>query len=511
MALDPRISLLGRGTDLSLQPFFAGAQAMGQMQSGLLSLQDQQRQMAEAAQVREAYRQQYGQLPGAPPGLAGVQPAGDAPVQERHLGGGPTAAFPYATAPSTAGAPGQTPQGGLLAQGGGMGLPTPTGDAFVRKLYTISPAAGREAEAHAWQSQKNQMDHALERTKYLAQVAQGILAGDSQQAYDVGKAMLAQAGMPTSEMPAIYDRTLVQQWYTMGQTSVDRLNQAKAAHEQAQIARMRSQAPDYGLGQDLNAVVYDMFGGQIPPGSQPTPAQVQQARARQIQEEGQRERDKAWAQKEAELGTTQDITTARERGKLAAEQPALQRKTQSQLRQLERQWQTTEEDIDRALAITDDESIIKLGETGTGIFGGAAAYVPGTKAYDLRQLLETIRANVGFDRLQQMREASPTGGALGQVSDAENRLLQSTAGSLDPKQSREQLQRNLRRIKADIAALREDRRQAFASQFGTTSPRSGRAPAGGTPSRGTPRPLPTTPEAVDQRIQEIERQLQQGR
>jgi len=45
-----------------------------------------------------------------------------------------------------------------------------------------------------------------------------------------------------------------------------------------------------------------------------------------------------------------------------------------------------------------------------------------------------------------MREASPTGAALGPVSDFENTLLQSVAGSLDLGQGRKQLEYNLDRI-----------------------------------------------------------------
>ena len=67
---------------------------------------------------------------------------------------------------------------------------------------------------------------------------------------------------------------------------------------------------------------------------------------------------------------------------------------------------------------------------------------------DVRARLDTIRANIGFDRVQQMRESSPTGGALGQVTEFENRLLQSTLGNLEQSQSREQILENLGRIES---------------------------------------------------------------
>ena len=99
------------------------------------------------------------------------------------------------------------------------------------------------------------------------------------------------------------------------------------------------------------------------------------------------------------------------------------------------------QDIDRALGIVDNATIPVTG------FGSYLSVVPETPARDLAGLLDTVRANVGFDRLQQMRNASPTGGALGQVSEFENRLLQSTLGNLEQSQSEEQFRRNLERMR----------------------------------------------------------------
>ena len=59
----------------------------------------------------------------------------------------------------------------------------------------------------------------------------------------------------------------------------------------------------------------------------------------------------------------------------------------------------------------------------TGLFGAALSKVPGTPAHDIHNSLNTIRSNIGFDRLRDMRAASQTGGALGQVSNKELTLL----------------------------------------------------------------------------------------
>jgi len=67
-----------------------------------------------------------------------------------------------------------------------------------------------------------------------------------------------------------------------------------------------------------------------------------------------------------------------------------------------------------------------------------------------------------------MRDNSPTGGALGQVSEFENRLLQSVRGSLDPNQSQDQLRNNLLNIQSDLRALQEERRRAYSATYGDT-------------------------------------------
>lgn len=97
--------------------------------------------------------------------------------------------------------------------------------------------------------------------------------------------------------------------------------------------------------------------------------------------------------------------------------------------------------------ITDVQEATNLvGGMTTGLVGKAQAFVPGTDAFNLNQRLLTIKANLGFDRLQQMRDASPTGGALGQVAVQELNALQSTVGSLEIGQDRKELSKNLEKI-----------------------------------------------------------------
>ena len=98
------------------------------------------------------------------------------------------------------------------------------------------------------------------------------------------------------------------------------------------------------------------------------------------------------------------------------------------------------DDINRALSALDSSIPV------TGMVGSMTKGIPGSPAHDLGELLTTIQANIGFDKLQAMREASPTGGALGQVSDFENRQLQAIYGSLAQSQSEPQLRYNMMRL-----------------------------------------------------------------
>ncbi|MCK5023231.1 MAG: hypothetical protein KAS04_03595 [Candidatus Aenigmarchaeota archaeon] len=81
-----------------------------------------------------------------------------------------------------------------------------------------------------------------------------------------------------------------------------------------------------------------------------------------------------------------------------------------------------------------------------GVSGYLASFVPATNRVDAENLQQTIVANIGFDRLQQMREASPTGGALGAISERELSTLQSVLGNLSLSQSEKQLTENIDRL-----------------------------------------------------------------
>jgi hypothetical protein len=93
------------------------------------------------------------------------------------------------------------------------------------------------------------------------------------------------------------------------------------------------------------------------------------------------------------------------------------------------------------------DGLLPMVSGSTAGLGAYLANIKGTDAYNLSAMLDTIKANVGFSALQAMRNASPTGGALGQVSENENKLLQATIASLDQGQSADKLKTNLAKVK----------------------------------------------------------------
>ena len=86
---------------------------------------------------------------------------------------------------------------------------------------------------------------------------------------------------------------------------------------------------------------------------------------------------------------------------------------------------------------------IEVGATG---WGSLLKDIPASQAKGVEGMIKTMKGNIGFAKLQAMREASPTGGALGQVSNIELELLTGVIGSLDQAQSDEDLLRVLDQI-----------------------------------------------------------------
>lgn len=136
----------------------------------------------------------------------------------------------------------------------------------------------------------------------------------------------------------------------------------------------------------------------------------------------------------------------------------------------------------------------------TGFSGALLSKVPGTKGYDLARTIETIKANIGFDKLQQIRAESPTGGALGPVSDFENRLLQATVASLEQSQSREQFQKNLTLVEQQYARSMEAMQLAYQEDLARFGPTAMPPPAAGSSGAAPVAPAGVQAQLPDGRV-----------
>lgn len=138
-----------------------------------------------------------------------------------------------------------------------------------------------------------------------------------------------------------------------------------------------------------------------------------------------------------------------------------------------------------------DEADKLVGKLSSG-WGAVMQFVPGSDGMILRDKLTTIKANIGFDKLQQMRAASPTGGALGQVAVQELVALQSSLGSLNQWSDPAILKANLQKIKMHYKNFLEAQRKSMEAKEPLTGsivtepydPSVNPTQSGGTPTAG---------------------------
>ena len=97
---------------------------------------------------------------------------------------------------------------------------------------------------------------------------------------------------------------------------------------------------------------------------------------------------------------------------------------------------------------------------------GGLASIPGSDAANFKARLDTLKSQVGFSVLQEMRNNSKTGGALGQVSDRENVMLQNNLAALDRAQSEPEFKAALQRIVDYTDAAKDRLRGAFNMKHG---------------------------------------------
>ncbi len=171
---------------------------------------------------------------------------------------------------------------------------------------------------------------------------------------------------------------------------------------------------------------------------------------------------------------------------------------------------TVIQDINRALGMVQENP----GFT-TGFGAQALRSIPMTDAKTVQGHIDSALSNVGLDTLQAMREASPTGGALGQVPIQQQQRLEQVLGSLDPTQRPEVVEDNLKRVsniymdivygtpdeiaqQVQSGAISAQEAQAIMQRKALTFDEFGRPAQGrGATKGGTPQtPSPTAPQRL---------------
>lgn len=100
----------------------------------------------------------------------------------------------------------------------------------------------------------------------------------------------------------------------------------------------------------------------------------------------------------------------------------------------------------------------------TGILAGRVSGL--TKEGRAAQALyDKILAKGGFEMLQQMREASKTGGALGNVSNQEGKQLQASFAAIDRRQDAEDVKKALETAISDVEGAKARSREAFSETY----------------------------------------------
>lgn len=159
---------------------------------------------------------------------------------------------------------------------------------------------------------------------------------------------------------------------------------------------------------------------------------------------------------------------------MSASQQAKISRTAQKDRQL---LQANEAQVDQTVKLIDGILANRSDLRGVTGMGRVGSMIPGTDWADLAAKLDTLKGRSAFGALQQMRANSPTGGALGQVSERELYLLQNAETQLQQSQSPEALAQALRDYKAALLEskrrMREGVSEFYSEQGEQASPQGG--------------------------------------
>jgi hypothetical protein len=168
-----------------------------------------------------------------------------------------------------------------------------------------------------------------------------------------------------------------------------------------------------------------------------------------------------------------------------AKRDSLFPKANAAIQQVEAAASTLEENLRR---LADHPGLSSI----TGLIAGSTPSFT-DDALEAQALFDQILARGQFNELSAMRAASPTGGALGNVSNIEGERLRQAFGALNQRQDTKSVQRELLRIANDSAAFSQRMRSAFDETYDYRQEGAGSPPAN-TPAAPSARALPSASE-----------------
>lgn len=156
---------------------------------------------------------------------------------------------------------------------------------------------------------------------------------------------------------------------------------------------------------------------------------------------------------------------AREAAKEKREQAEMALKEEEAKRKNEKLDRGTQYGIDNLTQTISliDKALPKVNKWTTG-YGGLLSNLPTTDARTLKNVIEGIKSRISFDELQKMRNASPTGGALGSIAVRELELLESSFGKIDQLEDVASLVQTLNTVKESSARLKDALKESEAMQ-----------------------------------------------
>ena len=103
-------------------------------------------------------------------------------------------------------------------------------------------------------------------------------------------------------------------------------------------------------------------------------------------------------------------------------------------------------------------------------------HIPGSEAAGALARYKQVYAESAFSALNDMRKNSPTGGALGQVTENEEKLLAAASAAMDRSQNLQDFTKAADRYRAQLVQSKANIAAAYKTQYGEDLPAREAAP-----------------------------------